>query len=314
MDVHILRVERCNGVELPKVEAINVRRFRFRVNQQVTAEQQWGASRQVAWLAVRKRESGSIKVELRIDHGWGTHGSGRTIRAEGDAEFIRTYSRRRGSPRNLQCIYVPWDQEPEELEPWSAEGYANWMAQTLMDRGGRSRSNGLPECVARLPLARLLDAPRLVAFREWAAERTRSGDTLRARLAAADPEALKQVDRVGAQGGRASRHSLALAFVQFGDPVHRGQAGWMLCAPETDALSMPGRARNDFIAAFHEDVTGGEAILPGDDAQRRERRAILEDLVATTRVGIPLLVLAGAAASILLVALIARRTALRLAV
>jgi hypothetical protein len=72
--------------------------------------------------------------------------------------------------------------------------------------------------------------------------------------------------------------ALASAYVQTTDPVVRGTTGWLLYERN------PGL----YFGLLAEDVAGGRAVLPGDDARRTEREAKLAKALRTREIGAPL--------------------------
>ena len=300
---------------MPRFEVESVRRYEFEEQRVVDAQEIWGSAPDITKLRLERRRSGNLSMRFNFKTRFGSRGGSHSISARGEAEQLRGPGRGHGRSRFSRgaryLLFIPWETKPEEMGPWSQEAYANWMVRTLMARPGTSRG-GLVSVMSDLPLARLVDAPLLVEFREWAAEPQRASLMVAPRLAAGDPDALADFDGIAQYGTH--RTALNLAFMQLGDPELRGRAGWILVAPDSDGLSVPGRPDREFIVAYDALVKSGEVVVPGDAGQKKRRTEALADMAAYAHIGGALLTVVAAACAILVISFAGRRVALKLAV
>lgn len=342
VDVHVITVQLPDSVEVPELRAESVLRYGLDPNARNSSPREpdarWGGSPGIERLGIARDSRDRLVLDHKFRHrrmSWSS--SGHTVDIAGDVmEFSGAYYGRRASRfgRVYRCLlFIPWSTTPDELEPWAPEAYANWLVQHLLDRGGVGCAAA--SAMLHIPLVRLVDAPLLARFREWLVELTESGRhpersnrdrnstsrmSLRSlilglRLVAGDPDAVEEM--------RSHEYAwdlqppLHLAFIQLGDPVLKGEAGWTLMYPNRrgngESERNPVNAWRRLIVPYFELAEAGELVIPGTPEEQKRRHAQLAAWVAEADPTAALLVIALAALSLFGVAFAARRVALKLA-
>lgn len=335
VDVHIIAVQTLDGGDLPEVHAEAIRRYSF--GEGTSSPEQpsatWGMAPGILRLKVGRPRHDQMELDYRFSVRRMTWSSkGERIELRGGVKGFENFGwghRTRFGRAFRYLVFIPWD-EPGELEPWTSEAYANWFVRFLMDSG--TVDHVAANAMLHMPLARLVDAPLLARFREWVNNVTPSRDrrgggrnrgnmgrgmfhmppedlALGLRLTAGDPDAIDDIrNRANNWLLKAPLH---LAFLQVGDPILKGQAGWMLVRP-----TEPGRGgfrERDLIIPYFELAEAGELVIPGSPEEQARRHAMLANWVAAAN-PIPALVVIAVAGLLLFgVAFAARRVALKLA-
>lgn len=336
VDVHVIAVQRLDGANVPKLDTESVRRYAFDRQAPVSDPRQpdktWGAAKGIEQLNVGRRPENRLVLDYKFHIRRRSRSTaGETLDLRGDVKAFTNFGRgqrTRFGRAYRYLLFIPWSKEPEKLEPWAPEAYANWLVEHLMDRGGVGC--GAAMAMLHIPLVRLVDAPLLARFRDWLAELTPSGRhpqrnngnvrsafqmppenlILGLGLATGDPDAIEEIRNH--EHDWMLRAPLHLAFIQVGDPILKGEAGWLLVAPRDDPASIGLRER-DLIVPYFQLAEAGKLEIPGTDDERNRRHAQLAAWVAESDSTAALVVIAIAGFAVFCVAFAARRVALKLA-
>ena len=340
VDVHVITVEVPREIELPELRAESVRRYTLDPDAAGTSrgpDATWSVSPGIRQLNIHRDRQDRLVMDYRFRarrRSWSS--SGGTLDISGDVMEFRHNGYYGGRNRTYRCLlFIPWeldeDGEKPELEPWAPEAYANWLVEHLLDHGhvGRTAATAM----LHIPLARLVDAPLLARFRNWLAElapdgthpergnrnrSTRSRMSARnlilgLRLVASDPDAIEELDSRELDWVLYS--SLHLAFIQIGDPVLKGKAGWTLMYPNQRSTSEHDRhnSQRQLVVPYFELAEAGKVVIPGTPEEQKRRHALFAAWVAEADPTPALVVIGLAGLALFGVAFAARRVALKLA-